>query len=99
MRDGREGTWSMSEGGRNGPVGRVGMSGPGGIHGVPRCVGCPARPKAVGVFRWGDGQMGEKVGWIGGGGLLRQRDRIPFRAGRLRRAGNLALVSKKPGIN
>ena len=79
----------MDEGGRgecqkegpNVPVGRVAMSGPGGIHGVPRWVYWPARPQAVGVFRWADGQMGEKVGWIGGGGLLRQRDRIP--AGRV----------------
>ena len=53
--------------GRNGPVGRVAMSGPGRIHGVPRWVCWPARPQAVGVFRCADGQMGGKVGWVGRG--------------------------------
>ena len=74
---GRGGRGECQEEGRNGPVGRVAMSGPGGIHGVPRWVYWPARPQAVGVFRWADGQMGEKVGWVGGHCLLMQRDRIP----------------------
>ena len=78
-----EGAWSMLEGGRNGPVGRVVMSGPGGEYTMSRGVGWLTGPssssRSVQVGRWPDGR--KNVGWIGGRGLLRQGDRIP--AGRV----------------
>ena len=55
-----EGAWSMLEGGRNGPVGRVVMSGPGGEYTMSRGVGWLTGPssssRSVQVGRWPDGR-------------------------------------------
>ena len=95
-----EGAWSMLEGGRNGPVGRVVMSGPGGEYTMSRGVGWLTGPssssRSVQVGRWPDGRK-SRVDRRGRPSQAERSD--PGRAGRLRRAGNLALVSNTPGIN